>query len=121
MGDKTAPFVEKVTEYVTTNPEFVPGFMSAEELQVDFGNIKGLFPLTNLLQQVYDNAADTAMVSGSEAYTAALMYYNSVQRAAEQGIPGARAIADDLKQRFPSRQRKAAAPDAPPLQPQQQS
>jgi hypothetical protein len=43
------------------------------------------------------------MLAGSEAYIAALAYYNSVKQAAKMNVPGARAIYDDLSKRFPGR------------------
>jgi hypothetical protein len=46
------------------------------------------------------------MVAGSEAYQAALMFYNVVKTAAAQDIPGAKEVYNDLKARFPSVKRK---------------
>jgi hypothetical protein len=42
-------------------------------------------------------------MSGSEAYTAALAYYNSVKQAAKMNVPNAKSIYKDLKQRFEKR------------------
>jgi hypothetical protein len=39
-------------------------------------------------------------LSGSEAYVASLAFYNSVKQAARINVPGAKAIAEDLKLRF---------------------
>jgi hypothetical protein len=41
------------------------------------------------------------MVAGSEAYQSSLIFYNSVKMAARQDIPGAKAIYEELKKRFP--------------------
>ncbi|MDR1339333.1 MAG: hypothetical protein LBK58_04700 [Prevotellaceae bacterium] len=46
------------------------------------------------------------MVAGSEAYQAALVFYNAVKAAAAQDIPGAKEVYSDLKARFPSIKRK---------------
>ena len=46
------------------------------------------------------------MVAGSEAYQAALMFYNAVKAAAAQDIPGAKEVYADLKARFPRVKRK---------------
>lgn len=40
------------------------------------------------------------MVAGSEAYSAALTYYNTVKQANNMNIPGAKVIYEDLKKRF---------------------
>jgi hypothetical protein len=57
---------------------------------------------------------DTEMIAGSEAYQAALVFYKSVKMAAEQDIPGAKAVYEELKTRFPQtgRPRNASHPDA---------
>jgi hypothetical protein len=47
------------------------------------------------------------MVAGSEAYQAALVFYKSVKVAAAQDIPGAKAVYDELKTRFPGGKRKS--------------
>jgi hypothetical protein len=41
------------------------------------------------------------MTAGSEAYQAALVFYKSVKMAAAQDIPGAKAVYEELKTRFP--------------------
>jgi hypothetical protein len=50
---------------------------------------------------------DTEMIAGSEAYQAALVFYKSVKVAAAQDIPGAKAVYDELKTRFPGGKRKS--------------
>lgn len=100
MSDKTQPFVEKVQDYAKSNPEFAPAYMNVAELNVD---MKAVYDLTSILQMVQplcDNVNDTEMMSGSEAYTAALTYYNSVKQAAKMNVPSAKAIYEDLRKRF---------------------
>jgi hypothetical protein len=57
-------------------------------------------------KQLSDNIDDTEMIAGSEAYQAALAFYNSVKAAAAQDIPGAKEVYADLKTRFPRVKRK---------------
>jgi len=40
------------------------------------------------------------MLAGSEAYVAALSFYNSVKQAAKLNVPEAKTIYEDLKKRF---------------------
>ncbi len=49
------------------------------------------------------------MNSGSEAYTAALQYYNFVKQADKNNVPAAKPVYEDLAQRFPAT-RRAQAP-----------
>ena len=56
--------------------------------------------LARPIEQLNRTLDDTIMLSGSEAYVAALAYYNSVKRAAKINVPGALTIHEDLKKRF---------------------
>jgi hypothetical protein len=47
-----------------------------------------------------DNLRDTQMLAGSDAYTAALAYYNSVKQAAKMNVPNAKTIQEELGKRF---------------------
>jgi hypothetical protein len=40
------------------------------------------------------------MVAGSEAYNAALVFYNSVKGASRVNVPGSEAVYNNLQQRF---------------------
>ena len=46
---------------------------------------------------------DSMTQAGSEAYVAALAFYQSVKGAAKAKVPGADAIYNDLNSRFPGR------------------
>jgi len=100
MSDKTLPFVEKTLGYAESVPKFAPPYMNVAELKVDFTAVKDLTAILNPLIGVTSNLEDSKMVSGSEAYVAALSYYNSVKLAAKMDVPDAKPIYDDLKQRF---------------------
>lgn len=106
VSDKTIAFVTKVNDYSATNPQFVPAFMSAEELAIDVNNYQKLNPVLRAVQQLADQVSDTTMVAGSEAYVASLMYYSSVKSADKNKVADARAIYEDLSKRFPGRPRK---------------
>lgn len=100
MSDKTQPFVEKVFDYTATNPEFAPAFVSVPELKVDLAAFSDLASLLQLAEPLCNNLRDTEMLAGSEAYTAALAYYNSVKQAARMNVPNAKTILEDLSKRF---------------------
>ena len=100
MGDGSEPFVEKVMDYVQSNPEFVPPFLDLPELEVDYNAVKDLTGIYRSIQQLTLHLDDSIMLSGSEAYRAALAYYNSVKAAAKINMPNAQPIYEDLSQRF---------------------
>jgi len=100
MRDKSLPFVEKAIEYAEGNPSLVPGFLDVNEMKTDFQAVTLLTEFFRLVEKLYQTLDDTILLSGSEAYKAALNFYKTVQQAAKSGIPGAQVIYDDLKQRF---------------------
>ena len=102
MGDKSNSFVEKALEYTKTNPEFVPAYMNVAEFETDFVETKNLIGVMSLATQVSNSIDDTQLAAGSEAYHAALYYYGNVQQSAAVNVPGAKAIYDELKKRFPN-------------------
>jgi hypothetical protein len=70
------------------------------ELKVDVDAASYLLGVFRPLEQLYETTDDTVMLCGSEAYVAALAYYNNVKQAAKMKVPGAEPIANDLAQRF---------------------
>lgn len=107
MSDKSIAFVNKVETYTNSNPEFAPAFMQVAEFEKDFLLVEELKPLLDICEQLCSNIDDTSMLGGSEAYVAALMYYNSVKMAAKTGQASARPICDDLSMRFPGFKHRA--------------
>lgn len=103
MGDKTFPFVEKALEYAQANPALSPGFIDMPEWQKDNEAHARLTSLYRLAEQLCSSVDDTMMLCGSESYTAALGFYNSVRQAAKMNVTDAKPIAEDLAKRFPGR------------------
>jgi hypothetical protein len=110
MGEKTISFVEKAYDFAQQNPNLVPPYLDIAAFGVDFGDAHGLWTLVNSIRQLEENAGDTEMTAGSEAYQAALVFYKSVKMAAAQDIPGAKAVYEELKTRFPGGKRKSSEP-----------
>lgn len=116
MSDKSYPFVAKVMDYATSDPEFVPPFIDLEEMRKDWDALQQLVPLIREMGQLYSNLSDTAMMAGSESYSAALSYYHSVKQASKMNVPGAKVIYDDLRQRFEGQgKKKNGAKTYPPI------
>jgi hypothetical protein len=105
MGDKSLAFVEKAHDYAADNPVLVPSFLDMAAFDVDFADVHGLWSTLTLIKQLEEAVEDTVMTAGSEAYHAALAFYHNVQAAAQDDIPGAKAIFADLKTRFPGGKR----------------
>lgn len=110
MAEKTVSFVSKALDYAESNPEFAPKYLDIKALQTDVKAVTDLTSVEQPVQNLFIQLNDTIMMSGSEAYIAALMYYNSVKAAARRNVPGAKAIYDDLKVRFEQARKKTPSP-----------
>jgi len=100
MSDKSIAFVEKVSDYKTSNPEFVPAYMDVAEFDKDLKAVRELREFQRVMEQQNSSLVDTIMLCGSEAYKAALAYYNSVKQGAKMNVTAAASIYSDLKKRF---------------------
>lgn len=110
IGDKSVAFVDKCMDYTETNPEFIPNNLDVPSMQIDVTAINQLYPLLQQLMQITTNLSDTVMLSGSEAFKGALLYYGGVQMGMKTNEPNAKTIYDDLSQRYSGR---AAVTDKP--------
>lgn len=68
---------------------------------IDFNDYQNLRPLVVMVEQLLHQIEDTMTMAGSEAYIASLSFYNSAKDAAKRDIPGAKAVYEDLRLRFP--------------------
>jgi hypothetical protein len=112
MGEKTLSFVEKSHDFALQNPNFCPPYLDMEAFNADFADAHNLQTLNNTALQLHESTDDTAMLAGSEAYQAALIFYNSVKIAARQDIPGAKAVYEELRKRFPGTKRRSSGSEA---------
>lgn len=110
MSDRTTPFVEKVLNYSVSNPSFSPKYLNIDDLKIDLEAVNTLNQIFRPLSQIVSGLDDTILLSGSEAYTAALSYYNSVKQAAKMNVQEAKPIYEELSKRFPGRPKKSGSP-----------
>lgn len=101
MGEKTVDFVEKSLVHMEQNPTLVPAYVSTSDAESDMDGVRLLRTYYNPLEQITGMISDSSTLLGSEAYTAALSFYNAIKAAAKADVPGAKMIYNDLKSRFP--------------------
>lgn len=106
MGNKSVSFVLKSNEYCKQNPELVPPFLDAAGLDFNVNVFETVRSLYQLLSQVTDLLWGTMILAGSEAYSASLLFYNSVKSAKRSKVQKAETILADLAARFPKRSKK---------------
>jgi hypothetical protein len=117
MGEKSIGFDEKCVTYMSSHSEFMPGFVDTEELARDRKlrtQLLRIQPVATCLADVVD---DGVMLSNSDIWMADLSYYQAVRTACKRGIPGAEAIYEDLRTRFPGGGRPASDTPAEPTTP----
>jgi hypothetical protein len=66
----------------------------------------------NTATQLMENIDDTAMCAGSESYQAVLVFYNAAKQAASNDVPGAKAIYEEHRKRFPGGKRRTLETNA---------
>jgi hypothetical protein len=106
MGDKTVAFVSKALDYCITNKEFVPPYLDVEAFKIDVRAVEILRSMKTPISQILEAIDDSDLLSGSEAYIAALLFYNSVKVASKSKITNAETIYNDLSVRFQGRPSK---------------
>ncbi len=100
IGDKSLAFVEKSLDYASGNPSLVPIYLDIPEAKKDFELSRNLYGILQQVNTLQRSLEDTMMVAGSEAYDAALIFYNSVKGASRVNVPGSEAVYNDLQKRF---------------------
>lgn len=108
LGDKTTAFVQKSFEYSGVHPDLTPGYLDRDAFRVDLEALQLLQGLERELAPVTEALADSIMLSGSEAYQAALLFYNNVKTAKKVNVGSSAAVYDDLSARFPGGAAKKA-------------
>lgn len=103
MGDRSLPFVDKSLDYSQNNDHLVPPFLEVKEFDKDMTLFDQLSKIERPVLSLAEAISDTKLRVGSEAYSAALLFYQAVKLAAQMNIPGVKSIYEDLRARFPSR------------------
>lgn len=111
LGEKSVSFVDKTVQYAGNNPEFLPAFIDVAEFKKDYEAFTVLNTFLRPLSQIVKNLDDTATLCGNEAVTASNTYYNSVKQGMKMGVPNAKAIYDDLSQRYEAQKARKLKPE----------
>jgi hypothetical protein len=108
-------FTEDAINAGVNNTTLVPAYVSVAGMQNDLTLFTQLDEIYGLANQLCERLDDTKMLAGSEAYQGALTLYRTFGTAADAGVPGADAIVDQLKKRFPSNSGSSSTTAAPPV------
>ena len=115
IDNERYPYVERSVEnHGPNNPNLVSGFAGTQaEATNDFTFYDQVENFIGQLLQVVEIYQDTQQVAGSEAYTWTRALYRSAKEAAENQVPGADAVVEDLAPLF----EKTTIGDVPPAAP----
>lgn len=114
LGDKTVAFILKAIDYAEANPMLVPPYVNLVEIKKDYTLQQDLIEIQQWMAELLQKIEDTQQEAGVEALNGILGFYQAVRVATEKDVPGARAIYEDLSQRFPGRSKKQTPPPAKP-------
>lgn len=106
MGEASKPFVEKVLEYIRSNPEFLPAFANPDEMDRDWKAHQELNPIFNILNQIVSNLSDTLLELGYDLMKPSNAYYNQAKMGVKMDVPNAKPIYADLKVRYERKPKK---------------
>ncbi|GAA0879630.1 hypothetical protein GCM10009119_25980 [Algoriphagus jejuensis] len=110
MGDGSGPFVDKVLDYIDSNPQFLPAIIDPKEMKKDWKTWNQLVPILRLVDQLQSNLSDTIMEAGSELYADCLGYYGGTQFGVKMNYPDAKPIEEDLAKRFAGQGKRKKTP-----------
>ena len=114
LGDKTLAFVTKSLEYAKQNPAIVPTFLDVAEFEKDVNAMIAIDRILKPTRQLLEKMDDTTMLAGSEAYSAALIFYGSLKGASKANVPGMKSVYEDLQARFPGRAKSSGKKNSKP-------
>lgn len=93
-------FVEDALNAAKSNSQVLPAYLNLNELQLDKQGFERLDEIVLLTAQLAQKLRDTQILMGSEAYVSALTIYRLFESATRDGVPGAKAVYEQLAGRF---------------------
>ncbi|MCI0470599.1 MAG: hypothetical protein L0Y73_02970 [Candidatus Aminicenantes bacterium] len=93
---KNQAFVERGLMYAKSNPDFIPAGITVQEFEKDVNLINSLRRLYTEANTLSDKLKHTLILTESEAYRTARLFYRSVKSLTAEGGEGAESVAKDL-------------------------
>lgn len=108
MGDKSRAFVSQALQLAENDDSYLPRSFDVAEMKRDVELAESLYPIMVALKQLSEFVDDTHIQVGSEAYTAALVVYQSAKRNGQgAALDG---LLDSLGQRFARKSKEEPPP-----------
>ena len=100
MGDKSIAFVDKGGIYGQQFVEEMPASIKTVNLSNNVAVVNVLSAYAKPMATILRGVEDTMLVAGSVAMEESLNVYAAIKQAAHNGVPGAQAAYNDMKERF---------------------
>jgi hypothetical protein len=107
LNDGRRPFAEKCMSFAANDARIVPPYTDVSALKEDLALYDMIGPIEMESASVAEMISNIRMAAGSDAYVASLSIYNSAKGAAKLGLPGSKAIVDELSKLFESQGKTA--------------
>lgn len=107
FGPKGHAFVRRAKDNAT-NPAFSLSLVNPDEFANDVNNYDNYTELEVELERLLIDVRSMAILSGSEAYSQALLIYKSLQLLSQQNIPGAKGAFEELRGLYPGKHRPSS-------------
>jgi len=109
-GIRRYGFIDKTSDLAETNPQFSPAYFTSAELKSLVRDIELCRNLSNVLNQFSRVVQDSLLLYGDQAFSLALLYYQSVRELSRRNIPGAQEVFRALEPFFRTKRRPADEP-----------
>ena len=100
MADGREPFVAKALDFAEANSQLNPPYLDVPELRKDLQAYRDLTPIYYELEQITNRVKVAYSAAGSEAYGAALTFYNTAKQAVKVGLAAAKPLVEALRVLF---------------------
>ncbi len=100
MNVSNKAFVSDVVVAVKNNADFMPAYLSTNDIETDYNLYEQLEEFLNMANSICEKLSDTQMLAGSEAYSNSLTAYRLFGAAAKAGLNGADSVYETLAERF---------------------
>jgi len=107
FGDRSLAFVTKALELAIQRTDILPRNFDVNEFKKDVDLYNQLYSITQPLSLMLEKLNDTQKEVGSEAYSAALIVYQSAKMSGSD-LGGLESVLDDLGKRFAKKSTTAA-------------
>jgi len=101
INEKNKLVVQKILQYLDSNPEVLPTHGSKAEMLQDYESRNSLEKWEDALKLLLNNIQNAKILLDYDVFQGCLSVYRNVRYLAGEDVPGMNAIYNDLKQFFP--------------------